>query len=163
MQRAAIDPDSLQRTASAKDHSERRQIPQLRFLRTKEPPRPATYSMYSLERALEHAGVEPLPASMSSPDSLAANVVQVSLDVELSQVFRRARLRELHVVPGEEDLSVFVLDRNHPLQLRLLAQVLRLVVFLLQAGTGAYRLYLGATIRRVFLPRDSGDEDRLAP
>jgi hypothetical protein len=75
MQRAAIDPDSPQRTASAKDHSERRQIPQLRFLRTKEPPRPATYSMYSLERALEHAGVEPLPDSMSSPDSLAANVV----------------------------------------------------------------------------------------
>lgn len=49
--------------------------PRLRYLRTKEEPQPATYSIHSLERALEEAGVKPLPDSMSSSDSFTANVV----------------------------------------------------------------------------------------
>ena len=47
----------------------------LRFLRSKEPPRPATYSLFSLERALMQAGVPALPDSMSNPDCLAARAM----------------------------------------------------------------------------------------
>jgi len=75
IQHAAIDPDSPRGPANEEASFERREIPLLRFLRTVEPPRPATYSMYSLERALEQAGLQALPDSMTSPDSLAANVV----------------------------------------------------------------------------------------
>jgi hypothetical protein len=75
IQHAAIDPDSPQRSADENKPIPLPGVPRLRFLRTKEPPRPATYSMYSLERALEQAGVPALAASMSNPDSLAANVV----------------------------------------------------------------------------------------
>jgi hypothetical protein len=75
IQRAAIDPDSSRMPAHEEAPFEPRNLPQLRFLRTIEPPRPSTYSMYSLERALEQAGVEPLPDSISCPNSLAANVV----------------------------------------------------------------------------------------
>ena len=75
IQHAQNNPGSIQRPADEKEPLERRKASRLRFLRTKEPPRPATYSMYSLERALEQAGVQALPDSMSNPDSLAANVV----------------------------------------------------------------------------------------
>jgi hypothetical protein len=75
IQHAAIDPDSPQSSGDKKEQLERLATPRLRFLRTMESPRPATYSMYSLERALQQAGVEALPDSTSCPDSLAANVV----------------------------------------------------------------------------------------
>jgi len=47
----------------------------LRYLKSKEPPRPSTYPIFSIERACERAGIEALPDSMSSPDSFAANFV----------------------------------------------------------------------------------------
>ena len=49
--------------------------PKLRYFRSKEPPRPATYSLHSLERALEQAGIEAVPNWMSKEDCLPANVV----------------------------------------------------------------------------------------
>ena len=52
-----------------------RGLPRLRFLRSKEPPRPATYSLYSLERALAQAGIQALPDNMSNPDSFAARAM----------------------------------------------------------------------------------------
>ena len=50
-------------------------LPRLRFLRSKEPPRPATYPLYSLERALMQAGVQALPDRMSNPECLAARAL----------------------------------------------------------------------------------------
>jgi hypothetical protein len=47
----------------------------LRYLRSKEPPRPSTYSVYSLERAFEQAGIPSVPHWMTAPDNLAANVI----------------------------------------------------------------------------------------
>ncbi len=72
---ASIDTHSSRTPVRENVPLEHPDLPQLRFLRTLEQPRPSTYSMYSLERALEQAGVEALPDSSSCPDSLAANVV----------------------------------------------------------------------------------------
>ena len=75
IQHAATSPDSHRRRAYEKEHSERSENPRLRYLKTKEPAHPSIYPIFSIERALEHAGIEALPDSMSSPDSLAANIV----------------------------------------------------------------------------------------
>jgi hypothetical protein len=70
-------PAALAQGALSEDRrvKERERSPKLRYLRSKEPPRPSTYSVYSLERAFESAGVPAVPAWMTAPDSLAANVI----------------------------------------------------------------------------------------
>jgi hypothetical protein len=52
----------------------RRGRPPLRFLRTKETPKPSNYPLYSIDRAMEQAGVRALPDRASIPDCLPANL-----------------------------------------------------------------------------------------
>jgi len=49
-------------------------LPHLRILKSKEPPRAATYPIFSIERAFERAGVPALPGWMTASDNLAANI-----------------------------------------------------------------------------------------
>jgi hypothetical protein len=71
-----IQTDSAQALVeSAQATAARRGTPRLRFLKTKELPRPAIYPMFSIDRAFEQAGIPALPGWMSSPDSLAANII----------------------------------------------------------------------------------------
>lgn len=54
---------------------ERKAVPKLRYLRSKEAPRPSTYPVYSFERALAESGVPAVPQWMTAPNNLAANVI----------------------------------------------------------------------------------------
>jgi hypothetical protein len=62
-------------SAEALQFAALRPLPRLRYLRSNEPPCPSTYSLYSLERAFESAGVSAIPQWMAAPDNLAANVI----------------------------------------------------------------------------------------
>lgn len=52
-----------------------RPLPRLRYLASKEPPRAATYPIFSIERAFDQFGIPALPPWMTTPDNLIANIV----------------------------------------------------------------------------------------
>ena len=112
-----------------------RPLPKLRYLRTKEPPRPSIYPLYSIDRALEQAGFRRLPDRMSNPDCLAANIVyKYRWMWNLRRSSSGPVFVSLHGVSRKEDLPFFLLDRGHPVYMGLLAPLLRFLGFVLQAA-----------------------------